>query len=155
MNYNLEDIQQIAAAVAKLVQAGISQKQIENQERQTMAGFELAFREAVRQIGGAALGIFLSELQQTPESEIKWVCGGKPHYHRLRSGVTPTVCGKVTYRRAYYAGCPLWSRPGSTRPDLWLGSGCDQFRLGATDRFSRNCIFVQGKRAMTERVSVI
>lgn len=105
MNYNMEDIQRIAQAVAKLVQEGIRQKQTESKEAQTMAEFELAFREVVRQIGAAALGIFLSELQQTPESEMGCACGGRLHYQRMRSAITTTVFGKVKYRRAYYAGC--------------------------------------------------
>lgn len=70
INYNTEDIQQIAQAVAKLVKESIRQKQNESQEAQTMAEFKLAFREALRQVGAEAVGIFLSELQQTPESEM-------------------------------------------------------------------------------------
>ena len=105
MNYNTEDIQQIAQEVAKLVQEGLLQKQAESQEAQTMAEFELAFREALRKIGAEALGIFLSGLQKTPESEIACECGGRLHYQRMRPAVTTSVFGKVVYRRAYYAGC--------------------------------------------------
>jgi hypothetical protein len=105
MNYNMEDIQRIAHDVAKLVQAGLCQKQTESQEAQTMAGFEVAFREALRQIGAEAIGNFLSGLQQTPESEIVCACGGKLHYQRMRPAVMMTVFGKVEYCRAYYAGC--------------------------------------------------
>jgi hypothetical protein len=105
MNYNTDDIQRIAQEVAKLVQEGIRQKETESQELQTMAEFELAFREALRQIGAEAIGIFLSGLQQTPESEIACECGGRLHYQRRRPAVTTTVFGKVVYTRAYYAGC--------------------------------------------------
>ena len=105
MNYNTEDIQRIAEEVAKLVQEGIRQEQIERKEAQTMAEFELAFRELLRQIGGEALGIFLSGLQKTPESEIACACGGRLGYQRMRPAVTTTVFGKVEYRWAYYAGC--------------------------------------------------
>lgn len=105
MNYNMEDIQRIAQEVAKLVQASMRQAQTESKEAQTMAEFEIAFREALRQIGAEALGIFLSELQQTPESEIACACGGRQHYQRMRPAVTITVFGKVEYIRAYYAGC--------------------------------------------------
>src|SRR5512139_2210023 len=99
MNDNTEDIQRIAEEVAKLVQEGICQKQTESQGSQTMAEFELAFREVLRQIGAEALGIFLSGLQQTAESEMACECGGKRHYQRMRPAVTTTVFGKVTYRR--------------------------------------------------------
>lgn len=52
-----------------------------------------------------ALGMFLSGLQPTPESEITCACGGKLHYQRMRPAVMTTVFGKVAYCRAYYAGC--------------------------------------------------
>lgn len=105
MNYNTEDIRQIAEAVVQLVQERIRQAQTESQELQTMAEFEFGFREALRQIGAQALGMFLSELQPTPESEIACACGGRQHYQRMRPAVMTTVFGKVEYRRAYYAGC--------------------------------------------------
>lgn len=123
MNYNAEDIQQITEEVAKLVQESIRQQGTEHQESQTMAEIELAFREALRRIGAEALGMFLSDLQQTPENEIACGCGGTLHYQRMRPAVTTIVFGKVVYCRA---------RTGSCRSDIWFGSGRDQFRLGAT-----------------------
>jgi hypothetical protein len=105
MNYNMKEIQRIAQEVAELVAAGIRQEQTGNKGSQTMAEFEFGFREALRQIGAEALGMFLSGLQQTPESEIACACGGKQHYQRMRPAVTTTVFGKVEYTRAYYAGC--------------------------------------------------
>lgn len=105
MNYNTEEIQRIAQAVVQVVQDGMGQGQSENQAVKTMAEIENAFREAVRQIGAEALGIFLSGLQRTPENEIACGCGGTLHYQRMRAAVTTTVFGKVEYRRAYYAGC--------------------------------------------------
>lgn len=70
-----------------------------------MAEFEFVFREALRQIGAEALGIFLSKLQQTPESEIACDCDGRLHYQRMRTAMMMTVFGKLEYKRAYYAGC--------------------------------------------------
>jgi hypothetical protein len=105
MNYNMDDIQRIAEAVANLVQEGMRQEQRESQEAKTMADFEFGFREALRQIGAEALGMFLSGLQTTPESEMACECGGRLHYQRKRTAVTTTVFGKVEYVRAYYAGC--------------------------------------------------
>lgn len=118
MNCATEDIQRIAEAVAKLVQGGMRQKQSESQEAEAMTEFEYGFRETLRQIRAAALGIYLSGLQTTPESEIICECGGKLHYQRMRSA-TITVFGKVQYRRAYDASCvcgegmaPLDKSPG-------------------------------------------
>lgn len=105
MNYNTEDFRRIAEEVAKLVQEGLRQTQNDSQKAETMAEFELAFREGLRQIGAEALGIFLSGLQTTPESEIACECGGRQHYQRMRPAVMTTVFGKVVYTRAYYAGC--------------------------------------------------
>lgn len=105
MNYNTEEISRLAQSVAKLVEASICQQTAEPQAGQTMADFELAFRETLRQIGGEALGIFLSGLQKTPESEIVCECGGTLYYQRMRPAVMMTVFGKVEYLRAYYAGC--------------------------------------------------
>lgn len=105
MNYNTEEIRRIAEEVAKLVQGSMRQTQSESQEVETMAEFELAFREALRQIGGAALGIFLSALQATPARELACACGGRLHYQRRRPAILTTVFGKVEYTRAYYAGC--------------------------------------------------
>jgi hypothetical protein len=105
MNYNTKDIRRIAEEVAKLVEESMCQEETENQEPQTMAAFELAFREALRRIGAQALGSFLSDLQQRPASEMTCACGGTLHYQRMRPAVTTTVFGKVEYCRAYYAGC--------------------------------------------------
>lgn len=99
MNYNMEEIKGIAQQIAKLVEERMEQ------EEQTMAGIELAFREALRQIGAEALGLFLSGQQKTPENEIACKCGGTLYYQRMRPAVMTTVFGKVEYKRAYYAGC--------------------------------------------------
>jgi len=105
MNYNMEDIQRIAQAVVKVGQDGMGQKQSEDKEPQTMVEFEFAFRETMRGIGVQALGIFLSELPPTLESEMMCECGGRLDYQRRRPAVMITVFGKVEYYRAYYAGC--------------------------------------------------
>ena len=105
MNYNMEDIRRIAEAVARLVEESMCEQQSESQAVPTMAEFEFAFREAVCQIGAQAVGIFLSNLQATPESEIACACGGTLHYQRMRPAVMTTVFGKVEHTRAYYSGC--------------------------------------------------
>jgi hypothetical protein len=99
MNYNTEEIKGIAQQLAKLVEERLEQ------EEQTEAGIELVFREALRQIGAEALGLFLSGQQKTSENEITCQCGGTLYYQRMRPAVMTTVFGKVEYKRAYYAGC--------------------------------------------------
>ena len=66
---------------------------------------ENGMREALRQIGQQALGIFLSSMQMTPDSEIDCPCGGRLHYQRMRSLVISVFAHRVSYARAYYAGC--------------------------------------------------
>jgi hypothetical protein len=62
-------------------------------------------REALREIGMQALGLLLSSMQPTPVSEIACKCGGTLKYQRIRPATVISVFGKVTYERAYYAGC--------------------------------------------------
>jgi hypothetical protein len=50
-------------------------------------------------------GQWLSSAQHTPEAEQACACGGKLHYQRLRPATVLSVFGRVTYTRAYYAGC--------------------------------------------------
>jgi len=77
MNYNTEEVQRIAEAVAQLVREGMRQAEGEEQATQTLADFETSFREVLQQVGAQALGMFLSGLQRTPESEIACKCGGR------------------------------------------------------------------------------
>ena len=71
----------------------------------SIAQIETEMRETLRQIGLQALGLLLSSLQQTPASEIACSCGGKLHYQRMRPATVISVFGRVSYERAYYAGC--------------------------------------------------
>jgi hypothetical protein len=103
MKYNTEEINEIAQSVVKLVEESLKQK--EKAVQPTIADFEKEFREALRQIGAEALGLFLSSLQTTPESEIKCNCGGTLQYQRKRPATLISVFGKIVYERAYYADC--------------------------------------------------
>jgi hypothetical protein len=103
MEYNTEKINEIAKYLVEFV--GESLKQREKADQPTIADFEKEFRSALRQIGVKALGLFLSGLQKTPESEIRCSCGGRLQYQRIREAKLISVFGKVSYKRAYYAGC--------------------------------------------------
>jgi hypothetical protein len=103
MEYNTEKINAIAEQLVKLI--GESLEQREKASQTTIADFEKEFRDVLRQIGARALGLYLSGLQTTPESEIRCSCGGRLHYQRMRKAKIISVFGKVSYERAYYAGC--------------------------------------------------
>ena len=103
MKYTTEQINGIAKSVVKLVEENMKEK--EKAAQPTIADFEAEFREAMRQIGAEALGLFLSGLQTTPENTIACECGGKLQYQRMRPASLISVFGKIVYTRAYYAGC--------------------------------------------------
>jgi hypothetical protein len=103
MEYNTEKINELAQSVAKLVEESLKAKTESGQNQ--IAEIEKEFREVLRQIGMKALGFHLSSLQKTPESEIRCNCGGQLRYQRMREAKLISVFGKVSYKRAYYAGC--------------------------------------------------
>ena len=47
----------------------------------------------------------MSSAQPTPEAERACACGGTLRYQRSRAATVVSVFGRVTYTRAYYAGC--------------------------------------------------
>jgi hypothetical protein len=103
MEYNTEEINEIAEQLVKLV--GKSLKEREKAGQPKIADFEKEFRDVLRQIGAKALGMLLSGLEKTAEREISCRCGGKLVYQRRREAQIISVFGKVGYKRAYYAGC--------------------------------------------------
>jgi hypothetical protein len=103
MEYNTEEINEIAKQLVKLVGKNLKRKEKAGQP--TIADFEKEFRAVLRQIGMKALGLYLSGLQTTPGSEIRCSCGGRLHYQRMREAKIISVFGPVSYKRAYYAGC--------------------------------------------------
>ena len=102
MNYNTETINRVAQELVEICKTMIEEQ---GQEQVTIAGIENGMREILRELGNQMLGMFLSSLQATPESEIACPCGGKLKYQRMRSAKLISVFGRVTYERAYYAGC--------------------------------------------------
>jgi len=101
MKYNTETLNRAAEQLAEMFRVAIT----EETGSATIADIEKSMREALRQIGIQALGQLLSSLQTTPESEIDCECGGTLKYQRKRSATVISVFGRVTYERAYYAGC--------------------------------------------------
>src|SRR3989304_4105585 len=105
MDYNTEKITNIAAQVAETIRLALAQHIQAGETGVTIAQVETEFRQCLRQVGMQALSQFLSTAKGTPEAEIPCVCGGTLHYQRQRLATITTVFGRLTYERAYYAGC--------------------------------------------------
>ena len=105
MNYNTETINSAARQLAAMFKSAVIEQHAAGQGTSRIAQIETGMREALRQIGMQALGLFLSSMQTTPASEIACTCGGTLKYQRMRPATVISVFGKVTYERAYYAGC--------------------------------------------------
>ncbi len=104
MNDTTELIRALARHVVTMVKASLG-KVTEAQATTNLAWIETALRDVVRQIGAEALSQWLSEAQHTPEAERPCACGGTVRYQRCRPATVLSVFGRVTYERAYYAGC--------------------------------------------------
>jgi hypothetical protein len=105
MNYNIETINGVARKLAEMVHITVMEQQKAGGGMPSIAQIEADLREALRQIGLQALGLFLNSMQTTPLNEIPCECGGSLHYQRMRQAKVVSVFGKTVYRRAYYAGC--------------------------------------------------
>jgi hypothetical protein len=105
MNYSTEIINGIAQQLAEMVKIAVTEQKREEEGTPTIRHIETQMREILRQIGQQTLGRFLSSMQTTPEREIACSCGGTLEYQRIRPATVISVFGKVTYERAYYAGC--------------------------------------------------
>jgi hypothetical protein len=105
MKYNTETINSIAKQLANILTRAVREQQKANQGLPNIAQIESAMREVLRQVGVQALGIYLNSMQSTPMNELPCECGGVLHYQRMRPATVISVFGKVTYERAYYAGC--------------------------------------------------
>lgn len=105
MDYNTETLSNLAQHVADAFKTALAQRIQTGETALTIADVEKEFRDLLRQIGGQALSLFLSSGSGTPAAEMPCACGGTLHYQRRRPATITTVFGKITYARAYYAGC--------------------------------------------------
>jgi len=106
MDYNTERLTNLARQVADVFQTSVAEHIQTGETSLTIADVEQGFRELLRQVGAQALSVFLSSALGTPAAEIPCTCGGTLHYQRRRPATLTTVFGKLSYERAYYAGCP-------------------------------------------------
>ncbi len=104
MNDTTELIRAVAQQVVSVAQQSLS-RVTDPQASTNLAWIETALRDVLREIGAEALGQWLSAAQHTPEAERVCSCGGTLHYQRSRAATVLSVFGRVTYTRAYYAGC--------------------------------------------------
>lgn len=104
MNSNTELITAIAHQLVGYVQEVLTHPSEANQPV-TLSVVESQLRECLRQAGGQALSELLSTAGGPPAAEIPCACGGCLHYQRRREAVVLSVFGRVSYERAYYAGC--------------------------------------------------
>ena len=104
MNDTTELIQALAQQVVTVAKQSLS-KVADLQATTSLAWIETALRDVLRQIGAEALSQWLNAAQPTPEAERSCACGGTLQYQRYRSATILSVFGRVTYERAYYAGC--------------------------------------------------
>jgi hypothetical protein len=105
MKYSTETMKEIAQQLGEMVKTAILEQTETGERRLGIAGIEQGMREVLREIGQSSLGMVLSSLQKTPESEIECKCGGKLRYQRMRPATVISVFGRVRYERAYYAKC--------------------------------------------------
>jgi hypothetical protein len=104
MDDTTELIQALAQQVVTVVKQSLGRAP-DPQAATSLAWIETALRDVLRQVGAEALGQWLSSAQHTPETERPCACGGILRYQRSRPATVLSVFGRVTYERAYYAGC--------------------------------------------------
>jgi hypothetical protein len=104
MNDTTELIRTLAQQVVALVKQNLDTL-ADPRAATSMAWIETNLRAVLRQVGAEALGQYLSGAPSTPVAELACACGGTLHYQRSRPATVLSVFGRVTYERAYYAGC--------------------------------------------------
>jgi hypothetical protein len=105
MEYAPEVIADLAQQVTQVFKAALEQRLVSSPTAVTIADVERGMRELLRQMGAQALSLFLSSGTGTPEAKLPCGCGGTWHNQRQREATVTSVSGRITYERAYYAGC--------------------------------------------------
>jgi hypothetical protein len=94
-----------------------------------LMGVEDGLRELLRQVGGQALGKYLSQAEVAPPAEVACPCGAHAPRLARRAAKAISVFGKISYQRQYYlcrtcgrGRCPLDGKvgiePGEVTPAL-------------------------------------
>jgi hypothetical protein len=102
MKYSIEKINEIGKLLAEIVEEALAG---EKREDIRFAYIEMEVRESLREIGQRTLRCYLEKADQETEVKIECECGGELEYSRRRTATIWSVFRKVSYERAYYAGC--------------------------------------------------
>jgi hypothetical protein len=102
MKYNIEKINEIGKLLAEIVEEALAG---EKKAEIRIADIEMEVRESLREIGRRTLKCYLENADREAEVAISCRCGGKMEYQRRRAATIWSVFGKMSYERAYYAGC--------------------------------------------------
>jgi hypothetical protein len=102
MKYNIEKINEIGKLLAEIVEEALAG---ERQADVRIADVEMGVRESLREVGQSAMKYYLENADQKAEAKIECRCGGQLEYQRRRAATIWSVFGKMSYERAYYAGC--------------------------------------------------
>ena len=105
MDYSTESITQLANQMTAAFKVAVAQHLETGGKALTIADVETGMRQLLRQIGRQSLSQFLSQVAGTPIADLPCACGGHVHYQRQRPATVTSVFGRLTYERAYYAGC--------------------------------------------------
>lgn len=101
MKYNIEKINEIGKLLAEIVEEALG----ERKEDVRIADVEMEVRESLREVGQSAMKYYLENADREVGAKIECKCGGKLEYQRRRTATIWSVFGKMSYERAYYAGC--------------------------------------------------
>ena len=102
MKYNIEKINEIGKLLVEIVEGTLAG---EKNEDVRIADIEMEVREILQEVGQSAVKYYLENADREVGSEIECKCGGKLKYQRRRTATIWSVFGKMSYERAYYAGC--------------------------------------------------
>ena len=119
MKYNIEKVNQIGKLLADVVEEALK---AEGNEEVLIGDIEMALRESMLKTGNSALQCFLQNADGKIEAEIECACGGRLKYQRRRKATIWSVFDKVSYKRAYYAGCTCGK--GCAPVEIHLRANC-------------------------------
>ena len=99
MDYTTEQIEKLGQAVAEIVKERLNDEQAGG-----IASIETEMRAVLRQIGGMALGAYLSGQSAKANERMAEAGDQALKYQGERKAVVISVFGRVEYQRGYYAG---------------------------------------------------